>query len=473
VGICTIKKRVSSERIGVGSVCSLYPSEVRPLLPHQREALDYALSTSTPALFMEMRLGKTKVAIEWVRRIGMRRVLVVAPKSVLISWETELTTEKEGTFWYNSGSTIKRLKSMKEEFNMHRWFLINYEALQRMPELKDIGFDCVILDESTRIKNPTSKTTKTILSNFKNIRYKALLSGAPMPEGILDIVPQLLFLQGKVLNKYNFWQFRFCYTNRYGFDWVLRPKVHSELSDHLHNTCFFLSKKEAGIAIPKVYETRYVEPNSTQKKILKDLAKDFMTEISGKKYSTKWIPSNLMWMAQVASGFFDGNIINDGKARELLSLLKGELYKESVVVWFRFNAELKYVSKLLKENNITCTEFLGELSTTQRREVVAAFRTKRVRVLLVQIKTGLFGMDFSVSSTNVYFSNSYSYEERAQSEQRIEHPRKRHSLLTIDLVCKGTVDEEVLKSIKKKKLNAKILCTNMKKFLEDKYGYNS
>ena len=59
------------------------------------------------------------------------------------------------------------------------------------------------------------------------------------------------------------------------------------------------------------------------------------------------------------------------------------------------------------------------------------------------------------SNVAIYYSNSYSLEERIQSEDRIEHPIKKSSLLFIDLITKNTVDEDVIKTLKIKNLDSK------------------
>jgi hypothetical protein len=80
---------------------------------------------------------------------------------------------------------------------------------------------------------------------------------------------------------------------------------------------------------------------------------------------------------------------------------------------------------------------------------------------------GRYGLDMSKSSTNIYYSNSCSLENRAQSEDRILHPQKSEPLLTIDLAAKGTVDEKIVYLLQRKDINAEFFMQDLRKYIED------
>ena len=66
----------------------------RKLRPYQVDALKYA-SIQHPALFIEMRLGKTLITIRRIKRYpDCNKVLVVAPYSALNSWKKDDSIDK-------------------------------------------------------------------------------------------------------------------------------------------------------------------------------------------------------------------------------------------------------------------------------------------------------------------------------------------------------------------------------------------
>ena len=128
--------------------------KLRPLMPHQKSALTWARKFRRIALFLEMRLGKTLVAIRWAKHKPYKtKILVVAPLSVLPTWQEELVKEgvSPNDIQFIRGSLSERLKISSY---VDGWFLINYESLRATPSLASRRWTHMILDESMRIRNP-------------------------------------------------------------------------------------------------------------------------------------------------------------------------------------------------------------------------------------------------------------------------------------------------------------------------------
>lgn len=461
--------------------------QYRSPLPHQTEALFYAHDLQRIALFMEMRLGKSLVAIRWAKKrienlktIQFTRTLIVAPISVLPEWERELKAEGVSgeDIHYLVGSKKDRLERSNPSELSYGWFLVNYEGLRAVPELFSHDWFTVILDESTKVRNPKAQITKLCIKNFENVPNRAILSGLPAPESPMDYFTQFQFLHGGFLGMNNYWAFRFRYFSQLGYDWFPKNGTTEAIKKTVHSLAFVLTRKQAKIGPKKVYETRYVYMNPKQKKAYKKLEKEFAIDIKGEEIQTKWNPVKLSWMQQISGGFlpqvvdpqskdvvYPVELISEEKIKELYSLLTGELKNEKVIVWFRFNSELHAVRKYLNRKGIDCAWIYGDVCLDQRRRATDQFRNEsHVRVMLAQIKCGKFGVDWSVASTAIYYSNSYEMEDRAQSEDRIVHPKKSEPTLFIDLVTKDTVDEDVLQTLKDKYVTSRMF---MIKLLEN------
>jgi SNF2 family DNA or RNA helicase len=132
-----------------------------------------------------------------------------------------------------------------------------------------------------------------------------------------------------------------------------------------------------------------------------------------------------------------------------------------VVVWFRYNAELSATLDRLGANKISAEGITGMTKLNRRQEIMDAFRMNQVRVLLLQLKVGKFGLNLSTASTAIYFSNSYDMEDRAQSEERILDPRKTEPLLYIDLLTENSVDEAVYQILREKKVSSKFFMAEL------------
>lgn len=441
---------------------------MRKLMPHQKEALAYSKASSYIALFMEMRLGKTLVAIRWALHQTYERILIVAPKSVLPVWEKELILEG---IPLNQICTIKGNKSSRialANSRSYRVFLINFESLRVTSEIAFIPWECLIIDESTKIRNPKAQITKLLTRRFREVPARAILSGLPAPQSPLDYYSQMQFLHGHFMQCYSYWQFRKRYFYQSVFEWLPMPKTLTRIKEAVHSLAFTRTRKEVNIGSQKIYESRYVEMTPEQKKLYRQVRKDF----AYKDLETKWALTKFTWMARIAGGFApsdNGKVLSDNKLRELLNLLTEELSQEQVVVWFRFNAEMERVKELLTLSRITCHSISGEHTTSERIAYMDSFVQGKVRVLLCQIKCGRFGLNLSNASTAIYYSNSYDYEDRAQSEDRILHPSKREPLLYIDLITKDTIDEDVVDILRDKSVSSRLFMTKLTEKWKERY----
>lgn len=83
-----------------------------------------------------------------------------------------------------------------------------------------------------------------------------------------------------------------------------------------------------------------------------------------------------------------------------------------------------------------------------------SFQRGKFRVICAQIKCADRGVNFSRASAAIYYSNSPSLEERMQTEDRILKVGEKESLLYIDLVARGTVDEDLSSSLREKKVRS-------------------
>lgn len=422
----------------------------RTLLPHQKKVLRYMMSTNTPAVFIDMRLGKTILSIEYAIRKGLKNVLVLAPKSALNSWEREL--EVEGI---KCCKVVNRSEKTLTAIGISPWVVSNPQKLLTYKALLQRKWDLIIIDESSRIKNARSKYFKTLMRYMHTVPHKILLSGTPTPESVLEAVPQLLFLHEEVLGCKTYWEFLGKYTMRIGYDRLLFKSAREKLMKLLHDKCYFLSQETAGVAQPRVNTLVYVPKTKKQVELFKQLRDKFEMDLNGKHYETVYILPIITWAARLAGGLMDGACVSSYKYKALKRII--DRTPGQIVVWFRFNEELHYVEQHLLKLKIPCAAYYGDVTVEQRKLIEQDFRAGKYKVLLLQVKTGLYALDLSSADTAVYYSNSWSLEERIQSEKRISHPKKKSTLNYVDIVMKGWPDTTVYKALKKKNISAKIV----------------
>ena len=186
--------------------------------------------------------------------------------------------------------------------------------------------------------------------------------------------------------------------------------------------------------------------SSGLREVYRSAEKDF--EILG--HQTKWRCVIHTWMARLVGGchpFYRDSY----KIDKLVNLLEGPLSEcGPIVIWFAYRSELDTVGARI-ENRWYTSRVWGKQSVKDRRLQLDNWNSSENGVLLAQVHSVKFGMDFSHADTSIYFSNPWSAEARTQSEDRIVHPRKDKPLLYIDLITRDSLDEDVLKALRNKK----------------------
>lgn len=415
---------------------------MKVLYPFQKEILDLIYTKEKIPLFLQMRLGKTLITIRRLRR-EKPPFLIVAPNDALISWQTELESEGE-KFIVLQGSKKKRLEKLN--LTGYNYFLINKEGYIPLPELRQVDWTAVILDESPFIKNPKAKVTKFFLKNFKDTRIKITLTGTPNPKSDLDYIPQLLFLNPEWLKVNKFWDFRARHCYLAGFEWKLKEQGKKILASALSNA-IFRTREDVGIYIPKVYTVRELELPSKLQKIYDSISKNFSLQYNGKEVLTKYAMQVVQWQKQLATGMIFNTMVWKGKYNLLLELLEGELKGEKIVLWTNGLPENQFYYNNLKKR-FKIVQINGSTRPAERSEAVKKFNSGYFSLMVVQVSCATYGLNLSTAKTAIYLSCPVGYLPRKQSEDRILNVKGKESLLYIDLITKNTIEEEILQSTK-------------------------
>ena len=428
----------------------------------QQKAWPYVRDTQHPALFMDMRLGKTLLTIRTVQGYENGPTLVVAPGSALIAWGKELKAESVQPVFDLRGTRTKR----KHELDIcdtlnYGWALINKEGFLHLPEIADVAWHTVILDESTFIKNPKANVTKFFLKYFRFVPHRWILTGNPNPNGDLDLWSQLAFLDGRAFSYSSYWNFQAkCFEpGRYNeHDWQPISGTPTMIKRTLARRAFVLKRKDIKADVPKTFITRTVELPAPMRKAYDILERLFILDYEGKEVvRTKYTIERYQLARQLCGGFIDKKLVWKGKLKELVDLLTGELKGEKVVVWAHYIQEISAIWKALNKKKIHCTTITGKVSTWHRERILEDFNTKKksgYQVLVLQPTVARTGIDLSISDTCIYYGPPFGVETWVQSQDRIIKIGKKHALI-ITLCVKDTIDDAYFKALRSRTLTGR------------------
>ena len=302
------------------------------LYKHQELALKQTEKFNRTAYYLDMGLGKTFVGSEKLKKLNTNTNLIICQKSKLSDWYEHMK------MYYPQYNTI--IYSKTREIPNHSIVIINYDLVWRRPELAEFRDFTLMLDESSCIKNSSSKRTKFILKlRPQNV---ILLSGTPVGGKYEELLTQCKLLGWKITKK-AFWSqyVNFIEINMGNFKIpkVIGYKNVDELKDKLREYGAVFQKTEDVFDLPKQIEnTIHIENIPQYKKFNKDrIITIDETELIGETSLTK-----MLYLRQLASQY------NKNKLQALQDLL--ESTEDRVIIFYNFTAEMEQIKQWLLKN---------------------------------------------------------------------------------------------------------------------------
>ena len=458
---------------------------------HQRQALTESCDKEEYALFMEMGCGKSKVAIDnFVYLYGQAKVynvLIVAPKGVYNNWiAKEIPSHMPDHVTHDivkwqSNHTKKFEKEMAKLFEFDhklKILVMNIDAFstkkgcQYASRFIQHNKTMFIIDESTTIKNPEAKRTANCVRLGKYAHYKRILTGSPITKSPLDLYSQCMFLDPAILGFSSFYSFRARYADLvekrgHGrtFKFVAGYKNLEELNETLEKFSHRVLKKDCLDLPEKVYMRREIQMTTDQAKAYKELQNFSVTLLKNSKTVTiNHVITQIIRLHQISCGF---TVTDDGVTTEISSQRLPELLSiieetdGKMIIWANYRYDIQRIEKTLKElyGNNSVGTYYGGVEQEERERVIEEFQNpdSPLRFFVGNTQTGGYGITLTAASTVVYYSNNYDLEKRLQSEDRAHRIGQTNKVTYIDIVCEKTVDEKIVKALRKKQSIASLV----------------
>ena len=458
-----------------------YKFKLKPY-KHQLTALEKSWNKETYAYFMEMGTGKTKVLIDNMSMLydkgKIDGALIIAPKGVVKTWyEQELPThlpnhiENVTVLWQPNITKTQqeKLESLFEiETSLHI-LIMNVEAFSTD---KGVNFASKFLnshkalmaiDESTTIKNPTAKRTKSIIGLSKNSKYRRIMTGSPITKNPLDLYSQCEFLDSYLLDFTSYYAFR----NRYAEMKTMHLRGRSiqvvdefknlgELSETLQGFSYRVLKEDCLDLPPKNWIKRHITLSKEQQKVYDQMKKAAMAVLNGKVTSTMTVITQLMRLQQITCGHFvadDGTTqeIKNNRITELMDVL--DEIEGKAIIWGHWQKDIQNIVNEIekKYGPGSVVDYYGLTPQDERQDNIRKFQSDpKCRFFVGTPSTGGYGITLTAANTVIYYSNGYDLEKRLQSEDRAHRIGQKKNVTYIDIIADKTVDEKIVKSLRDK-----------------------
>lgn len=398
------------------------------LFKHQEKALEITKDHNRVAYYLDMGLGKTFVGSEKMKMLNASINLIVCQKSKINDWYEHM---KE---YYPHYNIIKYSKA-QEIPNGPVVLIINYDLLWRRPELLKLKDFTLMLDESSYIKNETSKRSKFILKmKPKNV---ILLSGTPTGGKYEELYSQCKLL-GWNITKTLFWdtyvQYKLLNVGGFKIKKVTGYKNVDRLKRKLRSSGAVFMKTEEVFDLPEqIHNVIKIENTSWYKMFRKDrlfIHEDI--ELIGDTTLTK-----MLYMRQLC-GQYNNHKLN--KVKELL-----ESTEDRVIIFYNFKEEYEQLKKICVQLDKPVSTVNGSINDLRH------YNDFDNSVTLVQYQAGAMGINLQKSNKIIYFTLTLSSELFEQSKKRTHRIGQSRTCMYYYLLVKDSIEEKVMEALEQRK----------------------
>jgi SNF2 family DNA or RNA helicase len=451
-----------------------------PPMGHQVVALKRAWKKPHFALFHEMGTGKTFTTINLAAGRFLKdqidSLVVICPTPIKLVWELEL--EKMCPVPYEV-LTVQAGQASKEKllyFTEHKTdalkvVIVGVEALSQgnaftvVRNFAKLNRPMAVCDESSKLKNAKTNRTKNAAAIARECLYRIILTGTPITQGMEDLFGQFQFLHPKIIGMRSYFQFRNMYCVMGGFEGkqVLGYQNTDALMKKVSPYIDIVKKDEVLDLPPKLFERIGVEPTKQQLKLIADLKHEFMANQDDKELMTRTVLERLTRFQQIIGGNFPFNEEEGGYSTEpiqgpnpkidaVMDLLEDLPLDTKVIIWARFIPEIELIRDRLraKFGDQSTVTFYGKDGDDERKTSVHNFQVGDARFMVSNPSLGGMGQTWTAATVVIYYSNSFSYEDRMQSEDRAHRKGQEHPVTYIDIEVNHPYDRMILAAVKRK-----------------------
>lgn len=450
--------------------------------PHQYQAIaeQYALDHPRCGLFLDMGLGKTVVTLTVIDQliydyfeIARGRILVIAPLRV-----AEDTWSRESNKWDHLqhlriskvlGSAKRRLQALSTPADI---YIINRDNVVWL--IRQCGahwpFDMVVVDELSSFKNPKSQRFKALKKLSPLFQRFVGLTGTPAPRNLMDLWPELYLIDrgerlGKTMRAYQ--QRYFVPGRRNGYvvyDYIPIDGAEQQIYDRISDVCMSMTAADWLQLPDRIDLTREIQlPASVMTAYRRFEREKYLELMDG---DNPLLAANAGVLAGKLMQFSNGAVyledhswqpIHDAKLDELEQLIE-EANGQPVMVFYSFKHDY--------------SRLMDRFAAYEPRSInsaadIADWNAGKIQLLLAHPASMGHGLNLQDGGhIVVWFGLTWDLEIYQQANARLHRQGQQQSVRVYHIICKGTVDEDILRRLQTKDANQQALIDAVKARVE-------
>jgi hypothetical protein len=361
------------------------------MFDYQEYVTRYAIEKGRCAVFLDTGLGKTvielTVAQNYVEHVN-KPVLILTPLAVAFQFIKEAAKFGIGDISYSKDGKFTT-----------KIVVCNYE---RLDKFNPDDFGCVILDESSILKNFDGATKAAITSFMKRVKYRYLFTATPSPNDFIELgtSSEALGYMGymDMLTKF--------FTNNedtvspmnIGTQWILKGHARTAFFDWVSSWSVSM-RKPSDLGFD---DSRHILPelivNHHSVKNTENLVVNGQVQLFNQIART---------MPEVLS---EQRLTVNGRCERAVELTAGH---EVSVYWCNRNEEGDLIAKMDKD----ARQISGSMDIEKKEALLLDFANGNIKRLITKPKITAFGLNWQHCAHTVFFP-TFSYEQYYQSIRR-------------------------------------------------------
>ena len=409
----------------------------------------------------EVGLGKTIEACIIIKEFlttGLaKKVLILAPPSLLPQWKDELASKFNLDFINQQNDT-----RFVDVFS-HDLLLMSHASAsypEKATALQEVLWDLVIVDEAHSMKNSATKKHQLVKNLSK--RHLLLLSATPIQNNLEELYNMVELLHPGHLGTWKQFEEKYALGKNAR---SLNPAYKEELQSILSQLIIRTTRKEVRNYIKftdRIPNTNILDPSEKESQLY-----DAITDIIRDLYQSNHNSLALMTYQRLASSSTDtskralykmkmnhvigterydelvslaNSIKSDSKFAHILEHIKNDSSK--FLIFTEFYATQDYIANNLKEQGYSVTLFNGKLSPDEKSDAVKEFKNKSQ--IMISTGAGGEGQNFQFCHNIVNYDLPWNPMRVEQRIGRVHRIGQTENVNIYNYALRGTIEAYIL-----------------------------
>ena len=430
------------------------------LRPYQDDAADFLFERDRAMILAPVGAGKTAITLtamaDMVAQGITERWLVVAPKRVCTDvWPVEAPK------WAPTlrlalavGTPAQRTAALSSDADV---VVINYDNLDKLTDLT--GFDGIVFDELTRLKNPSGKRFKALEKLLANIKVRWGLTGSFTSNGLEDVFGQCKIIDQGLLGRAKgaFLQQYFICINRDFGQWTPAAGALEQVMQRIRPATFVLDPGDYKDKLPPCHVNE-IRVSFADRAPYEKMKADYVVRFGEDRVTAQNAAAVTTKLQQMASGF----VYNRDAG--------------TPSIWFsshKFDRLAELLDENQRANTIVVYSYQEELAELKRRfphaqtiedeNVIERWNRGEVELLLVHPKSAGHGLNLQHGGCHmVFLSLPWSLELYEQTVGRLHRSGQRHDVWVYVMLTDKSIDERIWGALHDKRAVSDIALEELK-----------